>query len=151
MAYSQILSLLANHRSRAHHPNQTILSLTFIDRTTLSRTPYVLSEISSSCLSESSNIGLGHIRHILEMGKEEHASRLVVNDLVLGHYTFINTYWCWKATSWGSLIKQNIDGTALALNTYFFSLRRGYPWVVWSERNTSYVCPLIHVLYKLEF
>ena len=36
----------------------------------------------------------------------------------------------WKATLWLSLIKQNIDGTALALNTYFFSLRRSYPRVV---------------------
>jgi hypothetical protein len=107
-----------------------ILSLTFRDQTTLSGTPYLLSEIHTSCTVKSSNIGLGLNRHILDMGKEEHVSRFIVYDLVSSHYTFINTYRCWKATSWLSLIKQNIDGTVSALDTYFFSLRRGYPRVV---------------------
>ena len=66
----------------------------------------------------------------LHMDKEERRNRFIVQDLVEGHFTFINTYQCWKATSGLSLIKQNIDGTALARNTYFFSLRWGYLRVV---------------------
>ena len=123
MAHYQTILLLANQWIRAHHTNKLILSLTFRDQTTLNGTPYVLSAVHTCCSSESSNIGLGH-------GEEEHTSRFIVHELVSGHYTFINMYRCWKATSWGSLIKQNIDGTALALNTYFFSLRWGYLRVV---------------------
>ena len=66
----------------------------------------------------------------LHLDKEEHTNRFIVQDLVEGHFTFINTYQCWKATSGLSLIKQNIDGTALARNTFFFSLRWGYLRVV---------------------
>jgi hypothetical protein len=130
MAHSQILLLLANQWKHAHH---MILSLTFKDQTTHSGTANswwnfpVQSGIHTSCLSESSNIGLGHFRH---MDKEEHTNRFIVQDLVEGHFTFINTYQCWKATSGLSRIKQNIDGTALARNTYFFTLRWGYLRVV---------------------
>ena len=129
MAHPQILLLVANHWSTF---NDSFTK----DQPTNSCTANYLryfplqSGKHTSCLSESSSIGLGHCRQTADMDKEEHTNRFIVQDLVEGHFTFINTYQCWKATSGLSLIKQNIDGTALARNTFFFSLRWGYLRVV---------------------
>ena len=112
MAHSQILLLLAIHW-RHEHP--MIILPTFKDLTTHSCTANswwhcpVQNGIHTSCLSESSNIGLGYFRQTADIDKEEHTNRFIVQDLVEGHFTFINTYQCWKATSWHSLVKQNID------------------------------------------
>ena len=106
-----------------------ILSLTFKDQTT--RGEIVLYKVGYTPLAWGNRATLGLvILDKLHMDKEDQTNRFIVQDLVEGHFTFINTYQCWKATSGLSLIKHNIDGTALARNTYLFSLRWGYLRVV---------------------
>ena len=105
MAHSQILLLLANHWKHAHHTHSMILSLTFKDRTTRIGTANswwnftIQSEIHTSCLSESSNIGLGHFRQTAhgQGGPDEQVQQLwYVEDGGGEHYRHDVECWWWR-------------------------------------------------------